>query len=135
MGALVGSFLMIRLGAMHRAGTMMLVGTFLWSLFQLLFGFVPSYELGLVVMACSGMMQAMCLTNITIMLLNTSTTEMRGRVMGLRSLAVAPLFLGGMLSGAAAEHFGAPVTAMLCGGIGIVVTLGVAPWVPRRVGR
>jgi MFS family permease len=66
------------------------------------------------------------------MLLSTSTPEMRGRVMGLRSMAIAPLFLGGLLSGAATEHLGAPMTTVICGVIGIVVTLCVAPWIPRR---
>jgi hypothetical protein len=51
--------------------------------------------------------------------------------MGLRSLAVAPHFLGGLLSGAIAEHLGAPQAAIACGVVGMVVTLSVAPWVPR----
>jgi predicted MFS family arabinose efflux permease len=83
------------------------------------------------VLVLTGAAQAMCLTNITIMLLSTSTRDMRGRVMGLRSLAVAPLFLGSMLSGAAAEEWGAPMTTVICALIGIAGTLGVAPWVPK----
>jgi MFS family permease len=134
-GALLGSFLMIRMGSMHRAGPMMAWGTFLWSLFVAIFAFMPSYPIALVVLVLSGMAQAICLTNMSIMLLNTSTNEMRGRVMGLRSLAIAPLFLGGMLSGAAAEHFGAPLTTLACGVVGIAVTLAVAPWIPKRGGR
>jgi hypothetical protein len=81
------------------------------------------------VLVLTGMAQAMCLTNMTIMLLSRSTSDMRGRIMGLRSLAVAPLFLGSMLSGVAAEEIGAPLTTIICALIGVVGTLGVIPWV------
>lgn len=58
---------------------------------------------------------------------------MRSRVMGLRSLAVAPLFLGGTVAGAAAGSVGAPFTTVGCAVIGILITLWVAPWVPRAI--
>jgi MFS family permease len=134
MGALLGSLLMVNMGSMRRAGLMMLVGTFLWSAFELMFAFAPSYPVALGMLILTGMAQAISLTSMSIMLLSTSTSDMRGRVMGLRSLAIAPLFLGGLLSGAAAEQFGAPMTTAICAGVGIAVTLGVAPWVPRSGG-
>jgi MFS family permease len=130
-GALFGSMAMIRLGSMQRAGQMMVWGTFAWSLLALVFAFIPRYELALPLLGVIGIVQTFSLTNMTIMLLNTSTADMRGRIMGLRSLAVAPHFLGGLLSGAVAEHFGAPQAAMVCGVVGMVVTLTVAPWVPK----
>ncbi len=134
-GALLGSLLMITVGTRFPAGPLMLLGTGVWSLFGVVFALTPSYEVGLVVLVLTGVAQAASLTNMTIMLLSTSTSEMRGRVMGLRSLAVAPLFLGSMLSGAAAEAFGAPLTTMVCALIGIVGTLGVAPWVLKSSRR
>jgi hypothetical protein len=95
----------------------------------MVFALTPNYEVGLGLLVLTGVAQAMSLTNITIMLLSTSTSDMRGRIMGLRSLAVAPLFLGSMLSGAATEEIGAPLTTVICALIGIAGTLGVAPWV------
>lgn len=132
IGALLGSLLMINLGSTRHAGPLMLLGTGLWSLFQLVLALTPSYPVALVVLVLTGMAQAMCLTNMSIMLLSTSTSDMRGRIMGLRSLAVAPLFLGSLLSGATAEHLGAPLTTIICALIGIAVTLCVLPWVPRN---
>jgi MFS family permease len=134
-GALLGSMAMVRLGSMQRAGQMMVWGTFAWGLLTLVFAFIPRYELALLLLVVVGIVQTFSLTNMTIMLLNTSTADMRGRVMGLRSLAVAPHFLGGLLSGAVAEHFGAPQAAMVCGIVGMAVTLTVAPWVPKPVSR
>lgn len=131
VGALLGSLLMVTIGTRFNPGLSMLVGTGLWSLFEVVFAFTPSFHVALGVLVLTGAAQAMCLTNITIMLLSTSTRDMRGRVMGLRSLAVAPLFLGSMLSGAATEEWGAPMTTVICALIGIAGTLGVAPWVPK----
>jgi predicted MFS family arabinose efflux permease len=135
VGALLGSALMVVMGTRQRTGVLMLVGTGLWSLFELVFALTPDFYVALGVLVLAGMAQTICLTNITIMLLSTSTSEMRGRMMGLRSLAVAPLFLGSMISGAAAEAVGAPLTTVVCALIGMVLTLSVAPWVPRDPGK
>ncbi|PON17086.1 hypothetical protein C2W62_15010 [Candidatus Entotheonella serta] len=129
VGALVGSMLMVAIGTRFPAGLLMLIGTGVWSLFQVVFALTPNYYAGLGILVLTGMTQAMCLTNITIMLLSRSTSDMRGRIMGLRSLAVAPLFLGSMLSGAAAEEIGASLTTIICALISLGGTLGVAPWV------
>lgn len=132
IGALLGSFAMIKISTLQRAGQMMVWGTFAWSLLVLIFALIPNYEIALGALILVGILQTMSLTNMTIMLLNTSSPDMRGRIMGLRSLAVAPHFFGGLLAGTIAEHFGAPEAAMVCGVIGMAVTLGVAPWVPKR---
>ncbi len=131
VGALLGSLLMITIGTRFPTGLLMLLGTGVWSLFEVVFALTPNYYMGILILMLTGIAQAISLTNMTIMLLSTSTSDMRGRIMGLRSLAVAPLFLGSMLSGAAAEAFGAPLTTIVCALIGMAGTLGVAPWVLR----
>jgi predicted MFS family arabinose efflux permease len=131
IGALLGSWLMVAMGTIQRAGPMMLIGTLLWQCFILVFALTPNYYLAIGVLLFVGMAQTMSLTNISIMLLGMGSREMRGRVMGLRSLAVAPLFFGSFLSGIAAEHTGAPQTAIMCAVVGILIVLGIAPWVPR----
>lgn len=123
---------MIKISALQRAGQMMVWGTFGWSLLVMIFALIPSYEIALGTIVLVGILQTISLTNMTIMRLNTSSAQMRGRIMGLRALAVAPHFLGGILAGGVAEHFGAPQAAMACGVIGMASTLGVAPWVPKR---
>jgi MFS family permease len=132
IGALIGSVLMVTIGSRFSAGLLMLLGSGLWSLFEVVFALTPNYYAGLGILVLTGIAQAMCLTNITIMLLSRSTSDMRGRIMGLRALAVAPLFLGSLLSGAVAEELGAPLTTIICALLGIAGTLGVAPWVLRN---
>jgi len=130
-GALLGSMLMLIISNRFPADLLMLIGTVLWNAFEVVFALTPNYDWGLGILVLTGMAQTICLTNITIMLLSRTSSDMRGRIMGLRSLAVAPLFLGSMLSGAAAEEIGAPLTTIVCALIGVAGALGVAPWVLR----
>ncbi len=130
-GALLGSLFMINFGTRYRPGPIMLGGTLLWSLFQLFLALTPRYEMALVVLALAGVAQAVSLTSMTLMLLSISSSDMRGRVMGLRSMAVAPLFLGSLLSGALAEQMGAPMATLIFTSFAIGVTLLVMPWVPK----
>ena len=131
VGALLSSWFMVAAGTVQRAGPLMLVGTLVWQCLILVFALTPNYYVALGVLVLIGMSQTMSLTNSSIMLLGTGRREMRGRIMGLRSLAVAPLFFGSLFSGVAAEHIGAPQTAIICAVIGILVVMGIAPWVPR----
>ncbi len=68
-GALLGSLLMIALGTRQRAGMLVLLGTGLWSLFELMFALTPSYPVALGMLVLTGMTQTLCMANITIMLL------------------------------------------------------------------
>jgi hypothetical protein len=111
----------------------MLWGTLGWFGLLGVFVYTPDYVLAIGVLVLMGMAQMMALTSITVLLLGTTRSDMRGRVMGLRSLAVAPLLLGGTLAGAAATSVGAPLTTMGSAIIGRLVTGGIAPWIPHRV--
>jgi len=81
---------------------------------------------------CSAPGVSCSLTNMSVRLLGTASSDMRGRIMGLRSMAVAPLFLGGTLAGAATTSVGAPMTTIVCALIGLLIVLWVAPWIPRH---
>ena len=133
VGALLGSWLMVIVGTVPRAGPLMLAGTLLWQCLLLIFALTPNYYVALGVLVFLGIAQTVSLTNITILLLGTVRDEMRGRVMGLRSLAVAPLFVGTLLSGVVAESHGAPLATVACATVGLLVVLALAPWVPRGI--
>ena len=46
--------------------------------------------------------------------------------------AVAPLFVGGTLAGAATTRIGAPLTTIAGAVIGLLIVLWVAPRIPRH---
>lgn len=131
LGSLLGSFLMAFIGSVPRAGRLMLLGTTGWLMLLIVFSLMPSFEIALGVLVLMGIAQTLSLTNMTVLLLGTASSEMRGRVMGLRSLAVAPLFLGGTVAGAATTSIGVPMTTIICAVIGLLIVLWVAPWIPR----
>lgn len=133
VGAVLGSILMAWVGTIYHAGRLMLWGTLGWFGLLGVFAYTPDYVLAVGVLVLMGIAQTMALTNMTVLLLGSARRDMRGRVMGLRSLAVAPLLLGGTLAGAAATSVGAPLTTMGWAIIGLLVTGGIAPWIPRRV--
>jgi MFS family permease len=135
IGSFAGSLLMAALGTLPYAGRWMLIGTTLWLGLLIVFALTPVYHVALGVLVLLGIAQTISLTNMSILLLGLASGEMRGRVMGLRSLAVAPLFPGGVLAGAAAGSIGVPITTLLCGVIGLVIVVCVAPWVPWRSAR
>jgi predicted MFS family arabinose efflux permease len=133
IGSLLGSLLMAGMGAVQRAGRLMLAGTIGWLVLLILFALTPAYTMALGLLVLMGVAQTFSLTNMTVLLLGTASSDMRGRVMGLRSLAVAPLFVGGTLAGAATTWIGAPLTTIACAVIGLLIVLWVAPRIPRRM--
>jgi len=132
LGALLGSFLMALLGSVQHAGRLMLIGTTGWLVLLMVFSVVPDYTIALGVLVVMGIAQTFSITNMTVLLLGTASSDMRGRVMGLRSLAVAPLLLGGTLAGAATARLGAPLTTIMCAVLGLLIVALVTPWIPRR---
>jgi MFS family permease len=133
VGAVLGSLLIAWSGAVHHAGRLMLWGTLGWFGLLGVFACTPAYPMALGVLVLMGIAQTLALTNMTVLLLSTTTSAMRGRIMGLRALAVAPLLLGGILAGAATSRVGVPLTTLGCAVLGLLLTAGIAPWVPRRV--
>jgi sugar phosphate permease len=99
----------------------------------ILFALTPAYTVALGLLVLMGVAQTFSLTNMAVLLLGTASSDMRGRVMGLRSLAVAPLFVGGTLAGAATTRIGAPLTTIACAVIGLLIVLWVAPRIPRHM--
>jgi hypothetical protein len=67
------------------------------------------------------------MVTMAMMILRYTSPEMRGRILGLRQLAVYGLPLGLLLSGYVAEDFGIFVALVLNGVIGIVLLL-LALW-------
>jgi hypothetical protein len=59
-------------------------------------------------------------------MLRSASDEMRGRVMGMRMLAIWGLPLGLVAAGPIIEHWGYPATTLLYAGIGLAATFAVA---------
>jgi len=74
----------------------------------------------------SGFAQSFCMIPMAVLLLRTTDPAFRGRVMGVRMLAVYGMPLGILLSGPLVEHLGYAITGSLYSLVGAGVTLAIA---------
>jgi MFS family permease len=124
-GALAGSLALAgRVPA--DAGRAMIGGAITWFVAIVLFGQTSSMAAGLPLLFVSGLAQSFCMTPLAALMLRSVGEEMRGRVMGLRMLAVWGLPLGLVAAGPVIEHFGYVACTLLYGGGGLAATLAIA---------
>ena len=124
-GALAGSLLV---GAGHfrlRAARAMLWNGALWFLALLAFGQTTTLALGLALLFVTGFVQSFCLTPLAAVMLRSSEESMRGRVMGVRMLAIWGLPLGLLASGPCIAQLGYAMTTLLYSSIGLAATLAI----------
>lgn len=121
-GALAGSVLMTVTGGWRRAGRVMLVGCWVWHAGLLAFGFLETKLSGVVVLLGVGFAQSLCMISMAVTLLAATQPEYRGRVQGVRMLAVYGLPVGLMLAGVLVERFGFPATVAVYSLLGLAVS-------------
>ena len=125
IGALTGSII---IGANHvplRAGRVMLWSTAAWFVATLLFGLTRSLPVGLALLFIAGFVQSFCLIPVAVVMLRSAAEPMRGRVMGMRVLAVWGLPLGLLASGPVIAGLGYTACAALYAGIGLAATIAI----------
>jgi hypothetical protein len=97
----------------------------LWFAAILVFGQTSSLSFGLVLLFAAGFVHSFCLTPLAAVMLRSTDEAMRGRVMGVRMLAIWGLPLGLLAAGPLIEHFGYRATTLLYAGLGVAATLAI----------
>jgi hypothetical protein len=122
---MIGGLLMGRIGIGKLARTM-IVCAILWHV--LLIGFAQMQTLagGLAAIFVVGIAQSLAMVSLTVILVRESGPRFRGRVMGVRMLAIYTLPLGLLLAGALIERVGWAVTAMLYAVVGLLISVAIA---------
>ena len=121
-GALAGSLLVGASRLRLQAGRVMLWSGAAWFVAILLFGQTRFVGAGLVLLFVAGFVQSFCLTPLAAVMLRSSSEAMRGRVMGLRMLAIWGLPLGLLAAGPIIARFGYSATTLLYAGLGLAAT-------------
>ena len=124
-GALVGSVVLSRFGHAVRPARMMIVFSLAWFAMLLVFAHMSHPAAGIPALMLAGLAQSLGLVPATAMLLRASD-QFRGRIMGIRMLAIYGNLPGLLISGPLIAGFGYPVTASLYCAVGIVFTLIIA---------
>ena len=124
-GALAGSVLVARGHLPLRPARAMLANAAAWFVAILLFGETRSLALGLPLLFASGLLQSFCLVPLSAVMLRSASAEMRGRVMGMRMLAVWGLPIGLLAAGPVIAHVGYAATTLIYGGLGLAATIAI----------
>lgn len=125
VGALVGSLLVGSSRVPVRAGRAMLWSAAVWFVLIVLFGQTRSMQAGLVLLFVCGVVQSFCLTPLAAVMLRASSEEMRGRVMGMRILAIWGLPLGLLAAGPIIARFGYASSTLMYATLGLAATLAL----------
>jgi MFS family permease len=125
-GALSGSIAVSIAGPRIRAARMMLIYTGWWYVMLLAFIHLPGINAGRLALALAGFAQSLSMVPMAVMLLHGAGAKFRGRVMGVRMLAIYGLPLGLMTAGGLIERFGFAATASGYCLTGLALTLGIA---------
>jgi len=104
----------------------MLIAALFWFAIDLCFAWVTYLPLGMVLLAGAGFAQNICLVPLAGVMLKSSDPAYRGRVMGMRMLAIWGLPTGLMLSGPLINQIGFPATAAIYSFLGLLLTLAIA---------
>ena len=125
-GALVASVLLSRYGTVFRAGRVTIGASLAWYAFLLVFASAPYHGAGVAILFFAGLAQSVGQVPMAAVLLRTSDEQYRGRVMGIRMLAIYGNVPGLLIAGQLIPRLGYPLTATLYCLIGVVFTVLIA---------
>ena len=125
-GAVVGSLILAATPSQKYASKLMLINLVVWYVTLAVFSLVESKTIGLLALFFVGIAHSFAMTSMSVALLGCTNELVRGRVMGVRVLAIYGVPLGLLGSGFLIEHLGYNnfmVTYVL---IGIILTALIA---------
>ena len=127
-GALLGSLTVSTFGRHLRPARTMIIMAVLWHVLLLVFVHMPNPASARAVLVAAGFCQSLSMVLMAIMLLNVAGDRFRGRVMGVRMLAIYGMPVGLLGAGVMIGWIGFMATAIIyCAG-GILLTLAIAAY-------
>lgn len=123
LGGLLASLTVVVTGGARSPERSTLIHTAIWYALLLGFGHLGSFGAGLVTLFAAGFVQNVAMISMTGALLAAADDRFRGRVMGVRMLAVYGLPLGLMAAGGLIEWIGFPLTISAFSVAGLLFTL------------
>jgi predicted MFS family arabinose efflux permease len=124
-GALVGSLVVGTSRLPLRAGRVMLWSAALWFVAILFFGQIRLVGVGVALLFAAGFVQSLCMSPLAAVILRASSAEMRGRVMGIRVLAIWGLPLGLLAAGPIIAMAGYSATTLIYAVLGLAATIAI----------
>jgi MFS family permease len=130
LGMLIGSLLMVVLEP-GRRGVIYVGGALLAMVLLVVFAVLQVFVLALVALVLTGVCSAGFASVQTALVMSVNAPEMRGRAMGVLSMAIGTLPFGMVLLGALAERMGSHAAVVASAVAGMVVLVGWLVWRPE----
>ena len=124
-GSLIGSLVVSSNRVAMGSGRLMIVSAAIWFALGIAFAFNEISSVGIVFLVLMGFFQSLCVTPLLAVMLQSTDPIYRGRVMGIRILAILGLPIGLMLSGPLIEVIGFAATISLYSLIGMIGALSM----------
>ena len=134
IGGLIGSMFWASIPNLKHTGLLCILAVVGWHSTMIVFAASTNFYLSVGILVVTGMLFSSSLVLVLTVLMKTGRPEFRGRLMGLRTLAIYAHAFGSLAAGAAAGLLGAPTAAVLSGlfGIGMMAVLAlIAPKLRR----
>ena len=131
IGALMGSTGLASVRNLKFTGKLLILSVIAWHGTMVAFSASHSFYLSLSILLFTGMAFSFTQVLMLTVVLRTTLPEFRGRILGLRTLAIYSFSFGSMNSGAIAGAWGAPLAANINAAIGIVLVGALALVAPK----
>lgn len=125
LGSLIGSLVVGMNRYTMGPARLMLLSAFGWFLVNLVFSQTTNMWFGFILLFAAGLGQSTCLTPLAGVMLRCADPALRGRVMGMRMLAIWGLPMGLMISGPLITAIGFAMTAAIFSVLGLLLTAAI----------
>jgi MFS family permease len=122
-GALLGALVMTWFSAEVNLSKLMFVSAVIWHVLILIFIQMGALKGGVVMLFLCGVAQSLTMVCHTVILLRSASQRFRGRVLGVRMLAIYSLPLGLLIAGTLIERIGFRWSASMFAGTGLFFTI------------
>ena len=112
-GAFLGSVLMAATGGSQVPARFMFVCAILWFLLLGIFGTITNLLLGVGLLIIIGILQSFTMLSMAGLIIQSAEAKLRGRVLGVRMLAVYGLAIGLPIAGGLIDQVGYPTTVLV----------------------
>ena len=131
VGALVGSMGFASVRNLASPGKFLIIAVLAWHASMVVFSLSSSFYLSMALLVVVGLSFSSTQVMMLTLILRTTLPEFRGRVVGLRTLAIYAYTFGSANSGAMASGMGAPLATAINGVVGVALLGLLAVFTPK----
>ncbi len=131
VGALVGSMGFASVRNLASPGKLLIIAVLAWHASMVVFSLSSSFYLSMALLVVVGLSFSSTQVMMLTLILRTTLPEFRGRVVGLRTLAIYAYTFGSANSGAMAGGMGAPLATAINGVVGVALLGLLAVFTPK----